>query len=47
MKKYETPNAEYIEFYSEEEMTNSYTWYLSQTDPVEPEDPIETPDDEF
>ena len=47
MKKYETPNAEYIEFYSEEEMTNSDTQDLSQTDPVEPEDPIETPDDEF
>jgi hypothetical protein len=47
MKRYESPNAEYIEFYSEDEMTNSDTWDLSQTDPSEPDDPIDTPEDEF
>ena len=46
MKRYETPNAEYIEFYSVEETTNDVdTWDVGSN--TEPDEPIVTPEDEF
>ena len=40
MKKYETPDVEYIEFYSTEELT-------SGEGETSGNDPVETPDDWF